>query len=224
MNAPPPPLTLDRVTQLAGPERLAVFGAFHPDVDDALPPVAGTLVLLGPDEPGFWQHVNAAPEFADGAPDPLDRWSRRVIGRIACALGGKARFPFGGPPFAPFQRWALRSGRAWVSPVGLLVHDRAGLMLSYRGALLLPGRLPLPEAPGPAPCEGCSQPCLSACPAGALGAQGYDVPACHAFLDTAEGGDCMARGCGVRRACPVSAAYGRRPEQSAFHMRSFHNR
>ena len=67
-----------------------------------------------------------------------------------------------------------------------------------------------------------AKPCLTACPAGALDAKGYDLPACHAFLDRTEGADCLSRGCVVRRACPLSQAYGRLPEQSAYHMRLFH--
>ncbi|MCA0272273.1 MAG: ferredoxin [Proteobacteria bacterium] len=205
------------------PHRLGVFGAFHLSPEDGLPEAFRTLVLLGPDEPGFWPHLTAQPEWQDGAPDPVDRWSRRVIGGIACDLGGKAHFPFGGPPYRPFYQWALKSGRAWVSPVTLLVHDRAGLMLSYRGAIALRDRLDLPAPPAASPCEGCDEkPCLTACPPAALGAKGYDVPACHKFLDTPSGADCLSSGCGLRRACPVSRGYGRLPQQSAYHMRLFH--
>lgn len=210
-----------RIAARAAPHHLAVMGGFHAAPGDDLPPGTRTLVLLGPQEPGFWAHVTATPEFTDGAPDPLDRWSRRVIGQIADDLGAQALFPFGGPPFQPFYRWALRSGRAWASPVRLLVQDVAGLFISYRGALALREEIALPP-PGPAPCMGCAQPCRDACPAGALNAAGYDLAACHAFLDTAPGQDCRARGCAVRRACPVSHSYGRLAEQSAFHMRQFH--
>lgn len=203
--------------------RLAVFGAFFPQSEDAIAVECRTLLLLGPLEPGFWPHVTAQPEFADARPDPLDRWSQRVIGAVAREFGGTALFPFTGPPYHPFQRWALRSGRAWISPVGLLVHESAGLMLSYRGALALPQRLALGRAPDEPPCSACMErPCLSACPVGALSGTGYDVPACHRFLDTPAGVDCMERGCAVRRACPVSADYGRREDQSAWHMRRFH--
>jgi len=212
-------VTLARIAALLGRNRLAPFGAFHCGAEDGLAP--GTLVLTGPDEPGFWAHVTASPEWLDKAPDPLDRWSRRVIGAAARELGAEALFPFGGPPWQPFHRWALRSGRAWESPVRLLVHDRAGLMVSYRGALLLPRRLDLPPVP-PCPCDTCTRPCLTACPAGALTGTGYDLPACHDFLDRPGGHDCMSRGCAVRRACPVSQGYGRLDEQSAWHMRRFH--
>lgn len=216
----------DRIAALetaAHRHRLAVFGAFHPNPEDAVPVECRTLVLLGPEGPAFWPHFTAQPEFSDRRPDPLDRWSQRVIGALAQEFTGTALFPFTGPPYRPFQRWALRSGRAWNSPVGLLVHERAGLMLSFRGALALHEHIALPPPPEEPPCNACAErPCLHACPVAALDAHGYDVPACHRFLDTAEGGDCMARGCAVRRACPVSARHGRREDQSAWHMRWFH--
>lgn len=159
--------------------------------------------------------------MADGAADPLDRWSTRVIGALAGRLDATALFPFGGPPWPPFIAWAKRGG-AWSSPVGLLVHERRGLMASWRGALALRGRLALPPA-GRRPCDACARPCAVACPAGALTETGYDVAACHAWLDTAAGSACMTRGCAVRRACPVGA--GLRVEaQSAFHMAAFHGR
>ena len=211
-------MTLTRVEAACAAHRLAVFGGFFPEAAEGL---GQTLLMLGPAEPGFWPHVTAQPEFADGAPDPLDRWSARVIGMLAAQLGGSAHFPFGGPPFRPFYAWALRTGRAWASPVNFLVHDTAGLLISYRGALSLPQRLALPEPPV-SPCPTCAAPCRSACPVGALGAAGYDVPACHAYLSTPAGRDCLTGGCRVRTTCPVSRGYARLPEQSAYHMRLFH--
>ena len=214
-------MALDKIEAQLAPHHLTIFGGFHPDDQDGAPKGCATLVLIAPREPGFWAHVTAAPEFQDGQPDPLDRWSRRVIGGIACDLGAKALFPFGGPPYQPFIKWAQQSGRAHISPVTLLVHDTAGLMLSYRGALALRERLALPPPPD-APCTDCARPCVTACPVNALSATGYDIDACHAFLNTEAGRDCLTQGCRARRACPVSQTYGRLPEQSAFHMRSFH--
>lgn len=214
--------SLGAISDLLAPHWLEVLGGFNPDTAaEGLPPGTGTLLLIGPKEPGFWAHLTSQPEW-DGAVAPIDRWSRRVIGRVACELRAKALFPFGGPPWHPFYTWALQSGAAWKSPVGLLVHGRQGLMVSYRGALALQQRIALPKPDPVSPCASCPAPCLAACPAGAIGQAGYDVPACHTFLNTASGGNCMENGCAVRRACPVSQTYARLPEQSAYHMGQFH--
>ena len=215
-------MTLLDIAQRVQSDALEVLGGFHPEPDEeGFPSTARTILLLGPAEPGFWRHLTAQPEWQDGQPDPVDRWSRRAIGRIACDLGGKAFFPFGGPPYHPFYRWALRSGTTWESPVRLLVHQSQGLMVSFRGALALKDHIDLPS-PAAKPCDTCAAPCLTVCPAHALGAAGYDVPACHALLDTPQGQPCLSGGCLVRRACPVSQAYARLPEQSAYHMARFH--
>ncbi len=212
-------MILDQLASFAAAECLDLFGLCHTVPEDNLG--EGTLALLGPKEPGFWSHVQNAPEFQDAASEPLDRWSARVITAMADALGATPMLPFG-TPARPFIGWAIRSGSAWSSPVGLLVHERAGLMVSYRGAVLLPEKLPLPAAPD-TPCDTCvDQPCLSACPVNALSGSGYDIPACKAFLDQPEGTSCLSQGCEVRRVCPVSQGYPRDPAQSAFHMASFH--
>ena len=211
-------LNLHRLNALLEPDYLEVLGGFDCSGEAEFPAWARSLVLLGPREPGFWPHLKAQPEW--GGPDPIDTWSRRVIGRVACELGGKARFPFGGPPYHPFYTWALRTGRLWQSPVKLLVHDTQGLMVSMRGALILPNLLEL--APATTPCEPCAQPCLTACPVGALSGGPYDTAACHGLLDQPAGSACLDAGCLVRRACPVSQGYARLAEQSAYHMGRFH--
>ncbi|MBS0125627.1 ferredoxin [Thetidibacter halocola] len=214
-------MTLAPLSREAAACALSVRGAFHPTAEDGAPDGTGTLILLGPDEPDFWPVFAASPEYGDGAPDPLDRWSKRVIGILAARWGGMAVFPSDGPPWPPFIGWALRSGRAWVAPVGLLVHEAAGLFASYRGAVVLPDRLDLPAAPA-MPCDTCAaKPCETACPVGAMApGQAYDVATCKAHVTSEAGRECR-QGCLVRRACPVSRAFGRLPEQSAFHMRAF---
>lgn len=212
-------MTLAAIEALCATHHLVVLGGFHPVQEPDLPEGTQTLLLLGPSEPGYWAHVTAQPEW--GGPDPVDRWSRRVIGGIACDLGAKALFPFGGPPYHPFYRWALRSGQVWESPIRLLVHKDQGLMVSFRGALALKTLVDVPP-PAMRPCDTCAQPCMTTCPIGALTPAGYDVGACHALLDGAKGADCMNFGCHARRACPVSQSYARLPIHSAYHMRQFH--
>lgn len=217
--------TWDALSADAAARGLWAIGGLHPGPDDAAPQGTGTLVLLAPLEPGFWPRVTAEPEFSDGRRDPLDRWSRRVIGRLACDLGAKALFPFAGPPWRPFLKWAERSGQFHPSPLGMLVHPEAGLWASLRGALALKARIDVPP-PRPSPCDTCAdRPCRTACPVGALGGvQGYDIAACHGYLDQLAGIDCLSRGCAARRACPVSQSHPRLEAQSAFHMASFHPR
>ena len=214
-------MSLSAVKTALAPHGLRDFGAFLTTPEDKLAD-SGTIVMVGPAEPGFWAHYTASPEYKDGAPDPMNRWSTRVLTKVAKDLGGRALFPFGGPPYQPFIAWAQRTGHTWQSPVGLLVNADAGLMVSYRGALALPERLDLP-APPPCPCETCERkPCLSACPVDALNGGAYDIPTCHAYLDTSEGADCLDQGCAVRRVCPISQRYGRVAAQSAYHMQQFH--
>ncbi|MBT8409130.1 MAG: ferredoxin, partial [Alphaproteobacteria bacterium] len=186
---------LAQIARAAGAVHLEIMGAFAPQPGDAAPDGCKTIVLLGPAEPGFWAHVTAQPEFADGTKDPLDRWSRRIVGDLAQSLTAAALFPFGGPPYQPFIRWALASGRAWLSPVGLLVHERAGLMVSYRGALAFDHEISVTPG-GLNPCNSCAaRPCLSACPVGALSAAPFDAVACHDYLETVPGQDCLTGGC-----------------------------
>ncbi|MCA2014148.1 ferredoxin [Cereibacter sphaeroides] len=201
-----------------GLEALAVLA---PD-PDFCPPDARCLLLIGPQGGArWWDKVQASPEWLDGAPDPIDRWSKRALGGLATHFGGTALFPSDGPPYPPFFRWAQESGALWQSPVGMLVHARQGLWVSFRGALALPFTLPLP--PAERPCDSCdTRPCEAACPAGALSATAYDVPRCHAYLDTPAGTDCLTRGCLARRACPISVRHARVDSQSAYHMSRFH--
>lgn len=212
-------MTYAKIEALAEVNSLLILGGFHPETKEHLPDWCETLLLFGP-APRFWTAFSTSPEWRGQEPDPMDRWSTRVLGDMAAQLNGKAFFPFGGAPFLPFFSWALKSGQAWQSPVNLLVHSEAGLMVSYRGALALRGRLDLPPAPAK-PCDTCDKPCLTACVPRALTADCYDVPACKAHLASENGKENMELGCSVRRACPVSQSYARMTEQNAFHMRSF---
>ena len=209
---------LRAIEDSAAARGLSLMG--HCDDDEG----SGSLVLLGTG-PGFWPVFRVSPEALDGQADPVDRWSLRVVTALAADFGAQPVFPFGGPPYAPFLRWAVATGRAFQSPVGMLVHDQMGMMISYRGALRLPDRLPSPVR-GESPCLTCEgRPCTTACPVDALSDDhAYDLDACHGYLDTSPGQDCMTRGCTVRRACPVSAGAARAEAQSALHMEAFHPR
>ncbi|WP_244520828.1 ferredoxin [Aliiruegeria lutimaris] len=206
-------------------ECLAVLGGLEPtEPGPAFPAGCRSLLLIGPENPVFWPHFTASQEFRDGAADPLDRWSKRILTAIAARHGGRALFPSDGPPYPPFYDWALESGAFAASPLNMLAHAKDGLMVSLRGALVLPFSMAAPDW-GPPPCGRCeAQPCRDACPVGAFPTGQYAVDACHNHLDTSAGSDCMVRGCAARRACPASERSGREPAQSAFHMRAFHGK
>lgn len=204
---------IDDIRNAAHAQCLDVFGALHENGD--------TIVLLGPQEPNFWAHATASLELNDDQPDPLDRWSKRIIDDLAAQFDASAIFPSDGPPYPAFISWATASNQAWIAPVGMLVHQKAGLFASYRGALRISGEITLPEATEPCPCMPCAQPCKSACPVNALTSTNYDVAACKAHITGPDTKSCRTQGCAARRVCPISQTYGRLPEQSAFHMRAF---
>ena len=213
-------MTLSEIKEITLQKGLVVSGSFHGDAHDS--DICGKAVLLLSPATNFWQIFTQAEEYNDGDQDPIDRWSLRVITQLAEDLSAKALFPFGGPPYQPFQEWARRSRQAWDSPVGLLVHNKMGLMISYRGALCFDAKIDIPAERPTRPCEDClGRPCLISCPVSALGPGGYEVPKCKSHLRSEAGRDCMTGGCLVRRACPVSAGMGRQMGQSALHMKAF---
>ncbi len=208
------------IAAAAAGQGLGIAGAFHAEEGDGAPEGVGTVVLLG-FAPGGWDVFSGSAEAADGGADPLDRWSARVVGALAERLGAAALFPFGGPPYSPFLRWAQRGEGARPSPVGMMVSPTRGLWMSYRGALGLAGRLALEDAPGADPCLGCPAPCLTACPVGAMGEAPYDVPACTAHVESRKGTACREIGCLVRHSCPAGRDVTPGREQTGFHMTAF---
>jgi hypothetical protein len=216
-------ITLSDIRAAIEARGLSYRGVFHPTVDDLSD--AGTLVLAGFIGSFNWRHFKESAEASGGEPDALDRWSLRIIGALARELSATALFPFQGPPWLPFLRWAQKAEPLHPSPIGMLIHPDWGLWHSFRGALAFRERIDLPAADRRlSPCDTCvDKPCLTTCPVGAFKQNTYDVAACIAHIGTARGADCMNEGCRARRACPVGAAYRYTPDQANFHMRAFYN-
>jgi len=231
-HAAMPPIVYASVSAALDRAGLVCRGGFAPAADDGVPDFgdgqpSAFVVLAGNVGPGMWRAFAASPEYLDGEPDPLDRWSRRVLDDVAAELGGpgvcQTVFPFDGPPHFPFQRWAQKAETVFPSPTGPLIHAEYGLWHAFRGALIFstPPLSPRTELTA-SPCLACAdQPCLTTCPVEAFSAEAYDVPACVAHLQTIEGTDCMATGCRARRACPVGRDYAYAPAQAAFHTAAF---
>lgn len=206
---------LDKIETECAPFGLMTMGALHEK--------GRTLVLIGTDA-GFWNLFSPSPEANDGLNDPVDRFSQRVLPILAQRVNAQdIAYPFGGPPYAPFIAWAKATGEAFDSPTGMLVHIKAGMMISYRGALVFDSLIALPTATSGNPCDTCTdRPCETACPVDALSIDHfYDVPRCKSYLATEAGNGCMSQGCAVRLACPLSQKFNRPASQTAYHMKQF---
>lgn len=206
---------------------LAPRGVVRFEVADGVAPFADgrparAALLVGWHGREGWAAFSASEERRDGRPDPLDRWSRRVIEEIAEAFGGRAVFPFEGPPHLPFQRWAMRAEGLASSPLGLLIDAEVGLWHAFRGAIVTAEDLGPEAEPQVSPCATCAgRPCLSACPADAFDGAGYAVDRCHAFLESHAGGLCRTDGCRARDACPIGRRHRYAPDQIRFLMSAF---
>ena len=219
---------LEEIRRSLEPQGLALRGGFHPGLSDDLP-VRGngrswqSIVLIGNLGGNLWSAFSQSAEREDGRPHALDRWTQRILGELADRIGARALFPFGSPPWLPFQRWALKADDVTVSPLGILIHPVYGLWHAYRGALAFEEWLDLPPRPRSAnPCETCvGRPCLAACPVDAFEPGHYDVKGCRTHVSGPDGGACRDGGCLARLACPVGRARAYGSEQMAFHMAAF---
>ena len=88
-------MTYASVCQALEPHGLIARGGFIPEPGDGLEPEASGVVMVGNAGSAMWQAFASARE---GAPDPMNRWTRRVLGCIARNLGAEALYPFDGGP------------------------------------------------------------------------------------------------------------------------------
>jgi hypothetical protein len=217
---------IEELTKRAQELGVAVRGAFHPDPEELWPQLSstpiGTIVLLGFTGGTQWPVFARSAEASDGQPNPLDRWSRRVIGALSREWGGRDFYP-NDVPFPPFQQFAKRCEPVYASPIGLLIHAHWGLWHAYRGGLLFGERMNLSEPQvSRSPCDSCqTRPCLNACPVGAFASGSFDFKACMSHVSSATGSDCRELGCRARRACPVATPFSYPPQQARFHMNAF---
>lgn len=203
-------------------------GGFNFDEADDPPPgpsgrSAKSVVLVGQAGAAHWPYFKAWRQRQPGdLGDPLDRWSRDVIGGIASRHGARAVSP-SDRPYLPFQQWAMRAEGLKPSPLGILMHPVYGLWHAYRGALLLEVAVPVGQSHETIHlCDLCvGKPCLKSCPTGAHSEAGFAYGACLAHVRSRDGQSCRAAGCLDRNACPHGTSYRYPDEMQAFHMRAF---
>ena len=208
------PLPIESVLSAVERSGLVPRGAMRVEDAERIGALAdvSTIVLIGMAGRSGWDAFAASAEAHDGLDHPLDRFSRRVIGTLAQNLGAAALYPFGGPPYWPFQRWARRCEP--VDPVAArptsFTRATASMALLSGGARVRAiarrsgaGRRRRAPAQTRAPRSRASAPARS----GRLSSAATMFAGCAAHLKSRAGADCMDRGCLARRACPVGAEH-----------------
>jgi ferredoxin len=203
---------------------LATRGAFALEAGEGLEGFSSG-VLIGHLGGTFWPIFRAWHAAHPGIADPLDAWSKAIIGDVAHDVQKRAVFP-SDKPHLPFQRWAARAEGLKHGPLGVLMHPQAGPWHAYRGAILFEQPLeagpPQKDRLAAHPCDMCAaKPCLAACPVNAVSPDRFDVEACRAHLASPEGAPCMTGGCLARNACPAGGGFRYSAEQQAFHQAAF---
>ena len=224
---------LDSIVAAISAAGFSFRGAFHPAAghptpDDQVSDGTGTVVLIGNVGSSMWPYFEAGRR---DEPDALDAWTRRALAELVSDLGTLcngmvAVHPSDGPPYNPFQQWAMRADCVYPSPIGPLIHPDYGLWHAYRGALLINEVLDLPDPDTrPSPCDSCEdKPCLNTCPVSAFSPGAYDTKTCANHLATPKGEACLAQGCLARGACPVGQGYANIEAQNRFHMSIFRDK
>ena len=166
-------------------------------------PGARAAAIVGSGGPAFYDLFRAAsPEAGDGAPHPLDRFTKRTADSAAAAalsalgVAHAVYFPFdGAEPLIPFQRLGRAAGLGGPGPLGLQIHPVFGPWWAYRALVVVDRALP-PRPPIGDGCAGCDAPC-------------------HARRLTAE--PCRLS-CAARIACVRGPEHRYTDAQLAFHM------
>jgi len=210
---------------------LVIRGGFKVEAKDLVPELengaqAVSMILFGNAGSSLWPVFSISEEYEDGLSDPLDRWSKRIGEQLAADSGGMALFPFGGPPFQPFLRWAKKAEQLDSSRLGMLMHPNYGLWHAYRFAVAFSYEVSGLDVAGDTnaiACDTCTdQPCLSGCPVRAFTSDGYDVESCFHFLDQHPDAPCHSSGCQARCACPEGVSFRYDSDHAAFHMAKFY--
>lgn len=217
-----------RIEALLAKHGLILRGGFCFSAEEAAPSgpagsPARSILLVGQAGAAPWPHfLRWRQSRSDELPDPLDSWSREVIGSVAEEFGARAVSP-SDRPYLPFQQWAMRAEGLRPSPLGILMHPEYGLWHAYRGALLLDVEVPI-QAPREVIhlCDLCrGKPCLKTCPVDANSERGFAHEDCLDHVRGPFGEACRAGGCLDRNACPFGAAYRYPADEQAFHMAAF---
>jgi len=221
-------LSVDAISAALAAHGLILRGGFAFGADEPAPSgpsgkPAKSVLLVGQGGATPWPHFLRWRERQPAnMKNPLDTWSREVIGRIAEKFRARAVSP-SDRPYLPFQQWAIRAEGLKPSPLGILMHPEFGLWHAYRGALLFETELAIPAPRAVIHlCDRCvGKPCLKSCPVDAYNGSGFNHAACLAHVRGPSGAPCRDCGCLDRNACPYGTAYRDPADKQAFYMAAF---
>ncbi|TPI57859.1 4Fe-4S dicluster domain-containing protein [Mesorhizobium sp. B3-1-7] len=220
--------TVEEIAAALAADGLILRGGFRFTDGEAAPAgpsgaPAKSALLVGQAGAAPWPHFQRwLGQQARDIANPLDTWSRAVIGAVAQGCGARAVSP-SDRPYLPFQQWAMRAEGLKPSPLGVLMHPQYGLWHAYRGALLFEDEISLPDPHAAIHlCDTCvAKPCLKSCPVDAYSTEGFAYEGCLGHVRSPLGEPCRSGGCLDRNACPYGTDYRYPPEVQAFHMAAF---
>ena len=187
---------------------------------------AESVIVVGNGGGAFWEAYRracAADPALAARPDPLDDFTREVVeaarAPLTDAQAMRIVFPFGFDAEVSFTRLAVLAGIGRPSLLGVLVHPVYGPWIALRAAILVRGRLAAPRpADGFDPCPTCrDRPCMSACPAGAIEAEGWSLSQCAGHRAPPD--DPCAGRCHARVACVLGPEHRYPDDALAYHQR-----
>lgn len=201
---------------LAGLNRQHVFdlAQLPPEVKRTLGATDGyrQLILLGHGGRQLWECVKASGIAGE---HPIDGFCVQTVARwFADFLPDRRyRIVYPGEQTVGLQQLGKLAGWHQPSPFMVAIDAKWGSWFAYRAAILADSDfLPFFPVDRRSPCETCpSQPCIVACPAGALTGGAFSFDLCSAYrLST---GSRCASACLARNACPIGAEHRYDDEQ-----------
>lgn len=172
------------------------------------------LILVGHGGRRLWEALQAAGPEGE---HPIDTFTERTVRRWLTEEAPGCRMEFLYPGDRPIGLQSLGKAAGWHHPSPFMVGvcDPWGSWYAYRAAVLADTDFPAtaPES-WQSPCLTCTtQPCISACPADALGEAAFRLERC-ATHRKAEASSCAAT-CLARVACPVGREHRYEADQLA---------
>ena len=117
-------MNIDQLITALIPFGMIIRGGFHPRDKDKAPPDTQTIIMIGNAGPEMWHAFSNEPHIG---PNALDAWTIKNLTPIADDVKAQIIFPFDGPPYYPFQHWAMQADDVYPSPIGPLIHPGFGL-------------------------------------------------------------------------------------------------